>query len=243
MFKVSVVLATFNGEKFIKDQLESILKQIDDDTEIIISDNGSNDNTLRIITDFDDPRIRLIKNPNKKGSALNFEFALQQARGNIIFLADQDDIWLENKFSTCLCWLEKFDIVVTDCKVVNDELMILHQSFFSLNNSGKGIIRNLVKNSYLGCCMAFKRKVLEIAIPFPNGIVKYPMHDIWIGFVAECFFSSYFIDIPLLLYRRHQNNLSTATNKSPFSLMEKFVFRWQTLKYFPMLLCRYLKKR
>ena len=119
--KVSVVMAVYNGEKYIKDQLNSILSQIDDSTEVIISDNGSIDNTLEIIKEFKDPRIKLYQNEEYKGSAFNFEYGLKKASGNIIFLSDQDDIWLENKFSICIKWLEKFDVVVTDCKIVNSE--------------------------------------------------------------------------------------------------------------------------
>jgi len=218
--KVSVVMAVYNGEKYIKDQLNSILSQIDDSTEVIISDNGSIDNTLEIIKEFKDPRIKLYQNEEYKGSAFNFEYGLKKASGNIIFLSDQDDIWLENKFSICIKWLEKFDVVVTDCKIVNSELNILHDSYFHFSRSGKGMIKNLIKNSYLGCCMAFKRKVLKIATPFPSDIAKSYSHDFWIGFVCECFFSSYFITTPLLLFRRHQANLSSAGNKSPFSFSQ-----------------------
>ncbi|SRR6266498_1867495 len=238
--EISVVIAAYNGEKYIKDQLNSILGQIDDSTEIIISDNGSIDNTLEIINEFKDPRIKLYQNRENKGSTFNFEYGLKKASGNIIFLSDQDDIWLENKFKTCIKWLEKFDVVVTDCKVVNADLRVLHESYFNFNKSGQGILKNLIKNSYLGCCMAFKRKVLQIAIPFPSDIAKSYIHDIWIGFVSECFFSSHFINTPLLLFRRHQNSLSSAGNKSPFSFRQKFGFRWKIVKYFPLLLLRYL---
>jgi len=237
--KISVVIAVYNGEKYIKDQLNSILGQIDDSTEVIISDNGSIDNTCQIIKEFKDSRIKLYENLENKGSTFNFEYGLKKASGNIIFLSDQDDVWLENKFAICIKWLEEFDVVVTDCKIVNADLDVLHESYFSYSRSGKGIIKNLIKSSYLGCCMAFKRKVLQIATPFPSDIAKSYIHDIWIGFVSECFFSSYFINTPLLLFRRHRETLSSAGDKSPFSFRQKFVFRWKIVKYFPLLLKRY----
>jgi len=238
---ISVVIATYNGERYIHDQLSSILNQVSDNTEVVISDNGSTDNTVKIIGEFNDTRVKLLHNLEKKGSTHNFEYGLQHASGNIIFLADQDDVWLDNKFSTCLSCLKTYDLVVTNCKVVDGELNVLQDSFFSLNKSGKGVVKNLVKNSYLGCCLAFKRKVLDIAMPFPPGIAIYPMHDIWIGFVADCFFSTYFIDAPLMLYRRHQHNISTASNKSPFSFLRKMDFRWRIAKYYPLILSRYSK--
>lgn len=237
--KISVVIAVYNGERYIRDQLNSILRQIDDSTEVIISDNGSIDNTIQIIKEFKDSRIKLYQNLENKGSTSNFEYGLKKASGDIIFLSDQDDIWLENKFDTCIKWLEKFDVVVTDCKVVNADLHVLHESYFNFRKSGKGVFKNLIKNSYLGCCMAFKRSVLQIAIPFPPDIAKSYVHDTWIGFVSECFFSSYFINTPLLLFRRHQYSLSSAGNKSPFSFRQKFDFRWKVVKYFPLLLVRY----
>jgi len=240
---VSVVIATYNGEKYIQDQLCSILNQIDESTEIIISDNGSTDNTLQIINRFKDHRIKLVYNHDKKGSTYNFEHAILQASGEIIFLSDQDDVWLENKFKTCLEWLKKYDVVVTNCKIVDDNLNILHESYFHLNKSGKGIVKNLVRNSYVGCCMAVKRKVLKTAIPFPNGIAKYYMHDVWIGFVTGLFFKSYFVDTPLLLYRRHQGTLSVAGKTSPFNLWEKINFRWQIIKNFRLLLYRYFIRK
>ncbi len=237
--KVSIVIATYNGEKYIKDQIDSILYQIDDSTEVIISDNDSIDNTLRIINEFKDPRIKLYHNLESKGSTSNFEYGLKKASGDIIFLSDQDDIWLGNKFETCIKYMEKFDVAVTDCKVVNADLSVLHESYFSFRKSGKGILKNLLKSSYLGCCMVFKRKVLQIATPFPRDIAKSYIHDIWIGFVAECFFSSHFIKTPLLLFRRHQSSLSSAGNKSPFSFLQKISFRWRVIKYFPLILFRY----
>src|SRR6478736_1009903 len=123
--KVSVVMAVYNGEKYIKDQLNSILSQIDDSTEVIISDNGSIDNTLEIIKEFKDPRIKLYQNEEYKGSAFNFEFGLKKASGNIIFLSDQDDVWLENKVTVVKEYLKRYDLIITDCKIVDENLNVL----------------------------------------------------------------------------------------------------------------------
>jgi len=232
--KLSVVIATFNGEKFIVAQLESILNQLDKDSEVIISDNGSTDRTIELINSFCDKRIHLLHCSNK-GPISNFENALHNAKGDIIFLSDQDDVWLENKVKIATEYLMKYDLVMTDCKIVDENLNVVYESFYSLKNAGKGLIKNLFQNSYHGCSMVFKKEVLDLALPFPKSI---PMHDIWLGFVAELFFSTYFIPDKLLLHRRHKNNTSTSTGVSKYNFYKKVLFRFHVLKYLPLLLKR-----
>jgi glycosyltransferase involved in cell wall biosynthesis len=227
-------MATYNGEKFIKEQIDSILVQLRENDEIILSDDGSSDNTVNIVESFNDSRIRIFRN-SFKNLILNFEFALKQAKGDFIFLSDQDDIWLSNKVELCLNHLKYYDIVVSNCKVVNQNLTIINESFFELNNSKEGLLSNLFKNSYLGCCMAFNMKVLKFCVPFPSRI---PMHDIWIGFVGKLFFRVKFIHNPLILYRRHGDNESPTGEGSPYSFYHKIMFRVNILIYIPILLLK-----
>ncbi len=235
MPKITVAIATYNGERFIKEQLQSITNQLPADSEIIISDNGSIDKTVEIIKAFKDERVVLLLNTTSKGPTKNFQNALKRANGDIIFLSDQDDVWLPDKVRTCVHYLEKYHLVVTDGKVVNEDLSVLSNSLFRTYNSGNGIIKNLVRNSFIGCCMAFRREILPLAIPFPE---KIPMHDIWIGFVAQMFFSVHFIKDQLVLHRRHTTNESTTFNKSKFTLLKKIEFRINLLRYIPVLLKR-----
>ena len=240
MCSVSVVMATYNGEKFIAQQLASIIQQLCDDSEIIISDDGSTDKTIDIIKSFNDKRIKLVAN-TEKGLILNFQNALKKAAGNIIFLSDQDDVWLPGKVETCKNFLKQYHLVVTDAKVVNEDLSALNMSLFQVYHSRKGIIKNLMQNSFIGCCMAFRKEILPIALPFP---AKIPMHDIWLGFIAEMFFSVHFIKDELILHRRHSANQSTTFNKSKYSFFQKLKFRINTIKYIPLLLQRkYLMAR
>lgn len=219
-------MATYNGEKYIKDQLDSILLQLRENDEIIISDDGSSDTTIEIVKSYADTRIKVFHN-SFKNLILNFEFALKQAKGDYVFLSDQDDIWLPNKVEVTLECLIRHDIVVSNCKVVNQDLEIINESFFELNNSRQGLISNLIKNSYLGCCLAFRKGILIKALPFPKAI---PMHDIWLGFVSELFYNVKFIEEPLMLYRRHGANESPTGEGSPFSIYEKFLFRYNIVK-------------
>lgn len=231
---ISVCIATYNGEKYIKEQLDSILIQLDEKDEIIISDDGSSDKTINLIESYNDVRVKLFKN-SFRNLVLNFEFALTKAKGDYIFLSDQDDVWLPNKVEVCVKYLNSFEVVVSNCKVVNEDLKIINDSFFKLNNSKKGLISNLIKNSYLGCCLSFRKEILEKALPFPKSI---PMHDIWLGFVAEIFFKAKFINEPLILYRRHGKNESPTGENSPYRLYKQLSFRFNILRNLPKL---YLK--
>ncbi|MCZ6899233.1 MAG: glycosyltransferase [Bacteroidetes bacterium] len=222
MTEISVCIATFNGEKYIRDQISSILGQLSQGDEIIITDDGSTDNTLEILEDFKDPRIKIHQNKNRLGPVYNFENALSKASNQYIFLADQDDIWNERKIKTFKSYLSDYDVVVSDCSVVDNDLKITNPSFYALRKSGKGLFKNFFQNSYLGCCMAFHRQVLKKALPFPPQL---PMHDIWLGLVTELFFKSIFIEDKLILFRRHHLNATITSEKSNHSLYQKFVFR------------------
>lgn len=217
---VSVCMATYNGEKYIFEQLKSILKS-DKITEVIVSDDGSTDKTKTIIESFNDKRIKIIKGP-KKGLIKNFENSIKNANGNFIFLSDQDDVWLDNKVDIMLEKLCKYDLVCSDCFVTNEKLGIINQSFFELNQSKPGIKKNLIKNSYLGCCMAFKRVIIKDILPFPE---KVGMHDWWIGLVAELNYKTSFLDEKLIYYRRHGKTNSITANKSTFSIYQKVIWR------------------
>ena len=225
---ISVCITTFNGEKHIKDQLDSILCQLSDDDEVIVSDDGSTDGTLSILRDYNDDRLRIIKNTRKQGVIGNVENALEQVKGDYIFLSDQDDIWLPHKVEITLNALVHSHLVISDCYVTDENLNILHDSFFRVNKSHTNKWLALLRNPYLGCCMSFRRSVLNIALPFPDNI---PMHDIWIGNIAAFNFNLSFLSDKLIYYRRHNNNASTTSEPSNLSILEKMKNRYNTVSY------------
>lgn len=225
--KISVCLATYNGEKYIKEQVKSILYQLSDTDELIISDDISTDSTVAIINSFNDARIKVNINEKKLGVSANFNSALLKASGDIIFLSDQDDIWLESKVSTSLFHLETYDLIVTNCKVIDKNNITIHESYFDVVNSGKGLIKNLYRSTYLGCCLAFNKKVLKAILPIPKNLMMY--HDWWIGFIAEQNFKVYFLNKPLLLYRRHNSTTSPTLGRSHNNLFFKIRARWQLI--------------
>lgn len=217
-------MATYNGERYLLDQLSSIVKQLADDDEIVISDDHSTDNTIRIIESFADSRIRLIYNNGEKGYTRNFEKAIQNASGEMIFISDQDDVWQDNKVETIKRYLQDFDLVISDATYVNGELEVTLGSHFKLNKMKSGFFRQWLKPRYIGACMAFNRVVLEKLLPFPKR-AKYCAYDYWLTLVGECSYNVGLIDEELILYRRHDSNASPAGNKSPNSLVNKVSVR------------------
>lgn len=217
---VTVCMASYNGAPYIDDQLRSILASGEVD-EVLISDDGSSDDSVQRIKAISDSRVRLIAGP-RQGLVRNFEFLLSQARGDYIFLADQDDIWLPEKVSTMMAHLRCADLVVSDCAVVDEGLNTITESFFALRRSRSGLIRNILRNSYLGCCIALRRKLLDHALPFPANV---PMHDWWLGLVAETFGSPRFIADRLVLYRRHGGNASTTSQSSATPMLIRLWWR------------------
>ncbi len=207
--KISVCMATYNGEKYLKKQLDSVLKNLTECDELIISDDGSSDRSVRILTEYAQKykQIRILKGP-QRGVVKNFENALQNVNGEFVFLCDQDDEWEEDKVKMVI---EQFELNKDICLIIHDAVVIdsngkkINSSFFSIRSSKSGFIKNIYKNSYIGCCMAFKKQLLDCILPIPE---KVEMHDWWIGLLAECEGKSLFINDKLIKYRRHENNVS-----------------------------------
>lgn len=225
---VSVCLTSFNGEKYIVKQIETILCQLEATDELIVSDDHSTDHTLELVRAFGDPRIRILEfERDKSGFTIpelvttNFEHALRAAKGNYIFTCDQDDIWYGNKIQVCLKYLKKYNLVVHDCQVVDADEQLLFSSYFDLVKAKPGFWYNFYKMRYLGCCMAFRRELLEEVLPIPYTIAQ----DTWICLVNELIHHSYCIPICLSKYRRHGSNVSNASNKSKYSLWYRISYR------------------
>lgn len=204
---ISVCMATYNGEKYIEKQIRSILLQIDNTDELIIQDDGSNDSTLNIIAEFNDHRIHIEVNKENMGVIKNFELALVRARGDIVFLSDQDDEWLPGKVIAVMKEFEKHNVtaVVTDAFIIDGDERVVAESYFGQVGSGPGVWKNFLHNSYLGCCLAFRREVLGPGLPVP---LKIRTHDGWLGLVANMLGEVIFLRVPLLRYRRHGGNVS-----------------------------------
>ena len=213
-------MATFDGERYVEAQIVSILAQLAPDDELVISDDGSTDRTVAIARAVGDGRIVLRSGPGQ-GPARNFAAALAHARNDAIFLSDQDDVWEPDKVSRQLELLERYPLVVSDCRITDEAGRVTADSYFAVNRSGPGLVRNIVRNGFLGCCMAFRRTVLERAAPIPHGVA----HDWWIGMVAQLSGEVLFLQEPLVRYRRHSAAASVAGARGTRSVLAKFADR------------------
>lgn len=227
LFRLSVCIATYNGEKYISKQLESILSQLAENDELIISDDSSSDRTIDIIQSFNDPRIKLLKDQTFHSPLFNFENALKESSGDIIVLSDQDDIWEGNKlemirknFNGSLADIQ-LELYNGQCIDAQDE--VIKENLFEHLQVREGLVRNIFKNSFIGCNIAFTRSLLELALPFPKDI---PMHDQWLGCCAYLFGKVEFVDEKVFKYRLHSNNY---TGKKT-SLFQKIKWRIQLMK-------------
>lgn len=219
---ISVCVATYNGERFIGEQLASILASPLVD-EVIVSDDGSTDSTMARVAAIGDRRIRARKGPGR-GIAANFESMLRDACGDYIFLSDQDDIWLPGKVEIMCRTLESVALAVSDCVVVDSDRRVLHDSLFAVSRSGPGLLKNLARPTYIGCCMAMRRDLLRWVLPFPAHI---PVHDWWIGLVADSLDSVHFVERRLVQYRRHGANVSSTAGMSRNPVIRRVAWRFR----------------
>ena len=227
---ISVCLATYNGEKYIIEQLTSILVQLSDNDEVIISDDHSTDNTIPLIQSLNDPRVKIFINELGQGYTRNFENAINNASGDIIFLSDQDDVWIENKVKLMSEKLQSHDLVISDALISDSNLTPTLGSHFKVHGTKSGFLNNWLKTRYIGACMAFRREMLSKLLPFPSQS-KWCAHDYWIANVGELYYKVELIDTPLIKYRRHGHNASNGGEKSKNSLLHKMLVRIYTLFY------------
>lgn len=214
---VSVAMATYNGEKYIEEQVRSILNNLGPNDELIISDDGSTDRTVEIVLGLRDPRIAVVKGP-QAGIKKNFENAIKCTGGRYIFLSDQDDVWEDGKVDKVVKTFEetKAPVVVHNCSIVDEKGTVIEESFFDFRNSGPGAIKNFIKNTYIGCCMAFDASLKDVIIPIPDDI---EMHDQWIGIIGDLLGKNIFINDKLIKYVRHENTASDIFNHHSIGLM------------------------
>lgn len=199
----SICIATYNGEKYIKEQLESIISQIAPDDEIIISDDGSTDKTINIIESLNDRRITIYSNVGMHGFKNNFENAIKRAKGNYIYMSDQDDVWFPDKYNTILQYLKQNDLIHHNSELTNGNLEPYGKTLYEECNNRCGFWHNLKKTTYYGSHMAFHSSLLKYALPFPK--TNELGHDVWLGFIATMIGKVYFADEKLMYYRRHED--------------------------------------
>lgn len=234
--KVSVALAYYHGGEYIKEQLESILCQIGGEDEVILSVDGALDEEMSYLLEVSarDRRVHLIEGPGQ-GVVKNFEYAILHCSGDLIFLSDQDDIWMEDKVETMIKYFEKntsLKAILHNALLVDENGDPMGGDLFGLRHSNKGLLKNFIKNSYVGCCMAFRKELIPLICPIPRRMY---MHDYWIGTIAELEGGVGLIKRPLIKYRRHSKNVTQMEHGTWREMIKK---RCNILFCLPLILIR-----
>lgn len=247
--KLSIAMTTYNGSRYISEQLQSLANQTIKPYEIVICDDCSKDNTVEIIENFKKNsglNIKIIKNHRNLGVIKNFEKAISNTTGDIIFLSDQDDYWFPQKlkdYSVAFMSHKDVDLIFSDAQIVDKNLKPLSGSFFTyeqLTMPNKFVNNNLtnimsfisMKLAASGATIAFRRKLIPILLPIPE--IKQLLHDGWIGRIASSTSNSLLLPQPYSKYRQHENNVdgykSGILNKFK-DLKELPNFRQQEFNY------------
>lgn len=221
--KIDILLATYNGEKYLEEQLDSILNQTYENFRLLISDDGSKDNTRKILEKYSkkDNRIILFFQEKNLGVIKNFEFLLRKVENKYYMFSDQDDIWEKNKIEKSIIKLEETnsDLVYSDLEVVDENLNIIYKSYWKLKGIYKKIKKyNNFKSLYLnnfvtGCTIIAKSEQIKDVLPLPN-TSKYILHDYWIALIISQKGKITYIEEPLIKYRQHKNNKIGSKKRS-----------------------------
>lgn len=221
MIRASVAMAVYNGERFLNEQIRSILDMMSDEDELVISYNKSSDKTLEIIKEFEkkDSRIHVYLCVDRCVDK-NFQNAVEHCRGKYIFFSDQDDIWIDDKINFCVRELEK-----------SGKSMLLHDGY-SVDEKSTKIIGTLFNETKinvdpisvwigerrmggksLGCCMVFDRQYIPVIIPFPD-----KSHDVWTINILSRIGGIHVVYNKLIKHRIHDRNVS-PTHRRKFYIV------------------------
>ncbi len=222
--KVDVLMATYNGEKYLKEQIESILNQTYKNIQLIISDDCSTDKTREILKQYEkNDKVKIFYQEKNLGYVKNFEFLLKNIENDLYMLSDQDDIWENEKIQKSVEKLENenLDLVFGDLEVVDENLNTIYKSFdeyMKIDRKINKCIENYklqyLYNCITGCTILSKKEFLNKIIPFPTDS-KYMLHDFWIGLIVALYGKIGYIKETYIKYRQHGNN-QVGTGKATY---------------------------
>jgi len=232
---ISVCMATYNGERFLKEKINSILSQLQDNDELIIVDDNSTDSTRLIIEGYSDRRIKKIYNERNIGVNKNFEKAIIHSQAKYIFLADQDDIWIPERIDVMLEKLQEQGTLVVSGNVVSIDsggtpLVASFRKLDSMDSKNKAkILRRIFlgKAAYFGCAMGFSRDLCKVILPFPDFIES---HDLWIVMAGIFLDGNAHCDNNVLYRRIHTNNASLQSRRTYKKILSRFIFIRQMME-------------
>jgi glycosyltransferase involved in cell wall biosynthesis len=244
---VDIVLATYNGDKYLEEQIDSILGQTFVDWNLIIRDDKSEDKTLQIIKKYVQKypkKIFLIQDDeadSRLGASQNFSKLLKYSSAEYILFSDQDDIWLDNKIKYSLEHMWNLEsskgkalpiLIHTDLSIVKANLELIHPSYWQhqyLDPQRSELNHFLVRNLITGCTVVVNRALKNLAIPVPDAAY---MHDWWLALVAAAFGEISYLPESTILYRQHTSNEVGAQSKGLKDIISRFFQSRRSNLYF-----------
>jgi len=231
---ISICVATYNGGKYLAEQLDSIFAQINTDWRLLIRDDGSTDNTLDIIeryaTKYSGKIVLVADKHGRLGPCMNFAQLLDWANTEYIMFSDQDDVWLPNKIELTLNAMKQAEqaypdqplLVHTDLKVVDSDLNTICDSMWSYQRLfpeiGENLVKIMAQNVVTGCAMMINKKAKTVSTPIPKEAV---MHDWWIAVNIAKHGKIMSVSIPSILYRQHVGNERGAQKTNVLQFAKK----------------------
>lgn len=232
--RVSVCMATYNGERYLREQLDSILLELEPGDEVVVVDDASSDGTVALLESIDDPRLRVFARDVNRGYVRSFEEALTRATGDVLMLSDQDDVWIPGRRAVFLDALRNDAVAASNIVLLGNDQRLpapipgihwwldAHTSRHRLRNELR-IVAGIVP--YFGCAMALRRDALTFVLPFPEFLIE--SHDLWIATVANHHRTLRHVEGPTLRRRVHDANASTARPRGFRAVMRA---RWMLLR-------------
>lgn len=234
---LSIALCTYNGEKYLQEQLESFINQSLLPDELVVCDDSSQDRTIEILQKFSSHapfKVKIIKNEKSIGIINNFSKAIDICSGDYIAISDQDDVWMSTKLEETVNFLKNMEkkygksfplLVHSDLTVVDEELNVQNESMMRsqhINNEddSRSALGILLANNYVtGCTVVINKELKNLSLPIPSEAI---MHDRWLALVAASSGAIGFVDKPLIFYRQHGNNQVGARKYFSYANVKKF---------------------
>ena len=223
---VSVCMAAYNGARYIEEQLASILEQLGPDDEVVVVDDASKDDTADVVEAVGDPRVRLVRASANRGYVRTFEAALGLARGDVVFLADQDDVWRPGRVEAMRAALGDRSVVATNLATLGSgELLVgpfgqadWHLRAADSDRPLRNVLGVLAGNRpYYGCAMAVRRDALDLVLPFPTFLTE--SHDLWIALAGNLSRSMRHLELRSIERRLHGENQTPNRPRGPLAVL------------------------
>jgi len=229
--KVSILLSTHNGDKYLQGQLLSLFSQSCISFNVVARDDGSSDNSKKILKSYNVEILSSDENTGvKKSFSKLLEYALKSTNSNYFMFSDQDDVWKEDKIEKTMQKIQEIEreypdkpiLIHTDLEVVDENLQTIDKSFWHFENidpSSNAFNKLLMQNTITGCTVMINRKLAELTLPIPDEAI---MHDWWLGLVASKFGKIAYVNEPLIKYRQHKKNSIGAKGFKIKTIVRKF---------------------